>query len=92
GVVALNPEYGERLGDAAELPAVYRAIGDWLKRDWRGGRAAVLAGSAALGRAVGLKPSRRMAVWNGPIECRLLLYELWEGTRDRRLLAKHGEG
>lgn len=88
GVVAMNPEWGERLGDVRELEETYRAIGDWLKREATGKRAAVLTGNAALGRKIGLKPSKRAEVWNGPIECRLLVYELYEGTRDRRLLAK----
>jgi putative N6-adenine-specific DNA methylase len=88
GVVAMNPEWGERLGDARELEGTYRAIGDWLKREATGKRAAVLTGNAALGRAIGLKPAKRAEVWNGPIECRLLIYELYEGTRDWRLLAK----
>ena len=53
-------------------------------------RAAVLTGNPALGKRISLKPSRRLPVWNGPLECRLLLYDLYEGTRDRRLLKKHG--
>ena len=88
GVVAMNPEWGERLGDVRELEETYRAIGDWLKREATGKRAAVLTGNAALGRKIGLKPAKRAEVWNGPIECRLLVYELYEGTRDWRLLAK----
>ena len=88
GLVAMNPEWGERLGDARELEETYRAIGDWLKRAAPGKRAAVLTGNAALGRKIGLKPAKRAAVWNGPIECRLLGYEMYEGTRDWRLLAK----
>ena len=90
GLIAMNPEWGERLGDAAELEETYRAIGDWLKRSAAGKRAAVLTGNAGLGKKIGLKPAQRTAVWNGPIECRLLVYELYSGTRDARLLAKRG--
>lgn len=88
GVVVMNPEWGERLGDVRELEETYRAIGDWLKREATGKRAAILTGNVALVRKIGLKPSKRVEVWNGPIECRLLIYELYEGTRDWRLLAK----
>jgi len=49
----------------------------------------VFTGSIPLGRQVGLRPSRRTMLWNGPIECRLLEYELYAGTRDSRLLRKH---
>lgn len=90
-LVAMNPEYGERLGEAAELAGTYAEIGNWLKGRCKGMRAAVLAGNAELARKISLKPSRRLPVWNGPLECRLLLYELYAGTRDRRLLRKHGE-
>ena len=91
-LVAMNPEYGERLGEEAVLAGTYAEIGDWLKGKCKGMRAAVLAGNAELARKISLKPSRRLPVWNGPLECRLLLYELYEGTRDRRLLKKHGMG
>jgi len=91
-LVALNPEYGDRLGDEAELVGVYAAVGDWLKRSCGGMRAAVLTGNPALGKRISLKPSRRLPVWNGPLECRLLLYDLYAGTRDPRLLAKHAAG
>lgn len=91
GLVVMNPEWGERLGEAEELEETYGAIGDWLKRAATGKRAAVLTGNAALGRKIGLKPAKRAEVWNGPIECRLLVYELYKGTRDWRLLAKREE-
>lgn len=89
-LVVMNPEYGERLGEAGELAETYAAIGDWLKRSCAGMRAAVLSGNLELGRKISLKPSRRLPVWNGPLECRLMVYDLYAGTRDRRLLRKHG--
>jgi putative N6-adenine-specific DNA methylase len=89
-LVVMNPEYGERLGDAEALGETYRAIGDWLKGSCAGMRAAVLSGNPELTRKISLKPSRRLPVWNGPLECRALFYDLYEGTRDRRLLRKHG--
>lgn len=90
GVVFLNPEYGERMGDPMRLERHYRAIGDHLKRACGGLRAYVLTGNAALGRCIGLKPSRRLEMYNGDLPCRLMEYALYEGTRDRRLLRKHG--
>lgn len=91
GLVAVNPEYGERLGELAELGDVYQALGDDLKARAAGRRAAVLTGNAELAKRIGLKPSRKVAMWNGELECRLLLYELYAGTRDWRLRRKHGE-
>lgn len=84
GLVMVNPEYGERLGRADELAATYKALGDFLKQRCQGWRAAVLCGNPDLAKHVGLKPSARIPFWNAKIECRLLVYELYEGTRKRR--------
>jgi len=88
-LVVLNPGYGERVGLEENLGPLYENIGTWLKMNCQGMRGAVFTGSIPLGRQVGLRPSRRTTLWNGPIECRLLEYELYAGTRDSRLLRKH---
>jgi putative N6-adenine-specific DNA methylase len=125
GVVVCNPPYGERLGSPAQAAALYKELGDTLKRafvDWRAfvlapaqrtterssnlddampnepgaapspsqqpvrrrsaTRALVAAGPDA-SRAIGLSPSRRHVLFNGPIECRLLRYDLYAGSRRR---------
>jgi len=74
GLVTLNPPYGARLDSG---PADWRRLGDLLKRRFRGWKAVVVAGDAALGRELGLRPSRRLPVRNGPLEARLLLLDLW---------------
>jgi 23S rRNA G2445 N2-methylase RlmL len=74
GLVVVNPPYGERLGGEPEL---WRRLGDLLKRRYPGWRAAVLAGDAGRGKWIGLKPSRRLPVRNGPLEARLLIFELY---------------
>ena len=84
GVVLMNPEYGERLGKAAELEKVYRRIGDFLKQKCRGYRGYVLTGKPDLAKKIGLRSSRKMLFFNGPIECRLLEYELYSGSRKKR--------
>ena len=77
GVVFLNPEYGERMGEAAQLVETYRRIGDFLKRRCAGYRGAVLTGNLDLARSIGLHPLRRLVLHNGDIECRLLLFDLY---------------
>jgi len=81
GAVVMNPEYGERLGTAAELENVYARIGDFLKQKCRGYKGYVLTGNPELARKIGLRSSRKMLFFNGPIECRLLEYELYSGSR-----------
>lgn len=83
GVVVMNPEYGERMGDAVRLGTVYKGIGDFLKQKCLGYRGYVFTGNAALGKKVGLKPRRSIPFWNSGIECRLLEYELYAGSRKR---------
>ncbi|NTW59792.1 MAG: class I SAM-dependent RNA methyltransferase [Nitrospirae bacterium] len=84
GVVVMNPEYGERMGDAAKLESVYRGIGDFLKQKCQGYRGYVFTGNAVLGKKVGLKPKRSLPFWNSGIECRLLEYELYDGSRKKQ--------
>lgn len=81
GVVMLNPEYGLRLGDAEALREIYRSIGDFLKQSCSGYTGYVLTGNMALTKEVGLRARRRIPFWNADIECRLLEYELYVGTR-----------
>ncbi len=81
GVIVLNPEYGERLGEQRKLEATYKDIGDLFKRRCPGYWGYVFTGNRELGKRVGLKTKRKIEFYNGPIECRLLEYELYGGTR-----------
>jgi putative N6-adenine-specific DNA methylase len=81
GTVIINPPYGERLGRVKALEAEYARFGDWLKQSCPGYTAWVLTGSKRLAGKVGLRSSRRIPLWNGKLECRLLKYELYRGSR-----------
>lgn len=83
GVVILNPEYGERMGRISTLEGIYRSIGDFFKNRCRGYRGYIFTGNLGLAKEVGLRTSRRIPFYNGPIECRLLEYELYEGSHRR---------
>ena len=76
GLVITNPPYGERLGDRAEMPKLYRAVGDALRARFSGWRAAVLAGDVELGRAMQLHAEKRYALYNGALETVLLTFDL----------------
>jgi len=88
GLVVANPPYGERIGERRSLAALYRALGDDLKRRAGGLRAAILSAEGPGAFSIGLKPSRKIPLENGGIPCALSLYPLYRGTRDPRLLAK----
>ena len=77
GTLLFNPPYGERLKDQDSLDVLYREIGDTLKQRWKGWTAWILTGNLEAAKRVGLKATRRIPLWNGPLECRLLKYELY---------------
>lgn len=77
GVIILNPPYGERLGDVEALKPLYQNIGDTFKKKFKGWTGYVFTGNQELAKSVGLKASRRFVLFNGPIECRLLKFELY---------------
>jgi putative N6-adenine-specific DNA methylase len=83
GVVMINPEYGERLGEETELQETYTRIGDFFKKRCKGKTAYVFTGNLDLAKSVRLKPSRRMEFLNAKIDCRLLEYEMYEGSREK---------
>lgn len=84
GVVILNPEYGDRMGEERKLLPVYQAIGDFFKKQCPGYWGYVFTGNRSLGKRIGLKASRKVEFYNGPIECRLFEFELYDGSRNLR--------
>ena len=75
GTIFFNPEYGIRLGDPKELAPVYERIGTFLNEKCRGWTGALITGNPDLARLVNLYYKTRVPFYNGPIDCRLFLYE-----------------
>ena len=84
GVMMVNPEYGERLGDLTELEATYSRIGDFMKQKCGGYHGYVFTGNMELAKKIGLKAKRRIEFYNSTIDCRLLEYELYAGKREEK--------
>ena len=82
GVVMLNPEYGERLGDIEHLESVYKEIGDFFKKKCSGYYGYIFTGNMDLGKGVGLRAKRRVEFFNADIDCRLFEFELYAGTKE----------
>lgn len=74
GLVLINPPHGDRLGTDADR---WRVLGDLLKQRFKGWKAAVLAGGEDRGKHIGLRPRRRIPVMNGPLEGRILVFDLY---------------
>jgi putative N6-adenine-specific DNA methylase len=80
GVLVANPPYGVRLGEQHALAALYPKLGDALKQRFAGWRANLLTADLRLPKLIGLKPARRVPLYNGALECRLYQFELVAGT------------
>lgn len=83
GVLVANPPYGARLGDKVGLGAFYPQLGDALKRRFAGWRCYLFSADKALPRLIGLRSSKRIPLYNGPLECRLYEYRMVAGTVKR---------
>ena len=81
GVIVLNPAYGERIGEIHQLEDMYKGIGDYFKQQCKGYTGYVFTGNMTLAKKVSLKPNKTLQFFNSGIECRLLEYELYEGSR-----------
>ena len=82
GILVTNLPYGDRIGSReGDLRLLYEEVGDTLKQRFSGWQAAILAAAASPYKSIGLKPSRTIALMNGSIPCKLLLFELYAGSR-----------
>jgi 23S rRNA G2445 N2-methylase RlmL len=81
GVVYFNPEYGERLGEVSALESTYARIGDFMKTKCKGYTGYIFTGNLELAKKIGLKASKRIEFYTAKMDCRLLEYELYAGSK-----------
>ena len=82
GMIIMNPPYGKRLKES-EIIEFYKSIGDTLKKKYDGWSAWILSGNKEAIKSIGLKTSKKRTLYNGPIECKYHLYEMYKGTKKR---------
>ena len=80
GILVTNPPYGERLGEAEALAAFYPQLGDALKKRFAGWHCWFLSADANLPKRIGLKPARKIPLYNGNLECRLYGFPMVAGS------------
>jgi 23S rRNA (guanine2445-N2)-methyltransferase / 23S rRNA (guanine2069-N7)-methyltransferase len=80
GTLVTNPPYDERM-KVEQAGAVYRRIGDALKRNWQRYTAHILTGNLEAAKHFGLRPSAKLRLFNGPIECRVLTIPITASAR-----------
>ncbi|TCD27977.1 class I SAM-dependent RNA methyltransferase [Pedobacter psychrodurus] len=86
GVVVFNPEYGERLGVHSKLELTYKRMGDFMKTKCKGYSGYIFTGNPDLAKKIGLKAAKKYEFYNGKLDCRLLEYELYDGSRRAPLI------
>jgi putative N6-adenine-specific DNA methylase len=77
--IVFNPPYDERLD--IHMEEFYKNIGDTLKKNYPGTNAWMITANLEALKYVGLKPSRKIKLFNAGLEARLVKYEMYEGSK-----------
>jgi putative N6-adenine-specific DNA methylase len=80
GTIVTNPPYGGRI-TSPDLFVLYKNIGDALKQKFSGWQAFVFTANKEAAKHIGLRPSRKIQLFNGKLECRLFKFELYKGSK-----------
>jgi len=75
GTIFFNPEYGIRLGTYEELAPIYARMGEFMRAKCAGWQGSVITGSPELAKCIDLIYQKRVPFFNGPIDCRLFIYD-----------------
>jgi len=78
-LVMMNPPYGERLSQDKDVLRLYQDIGTALKHQFSGATAWIISSNEDALKCIGLKPSKRIRLMNGELECLFNQYELFQG-------------
>ncbi|MBN2615628.1 MAG: RNA methyltransferase [Bacteroidales bacterium] len=80
GILLFNPPYGERLKEN-DIISLYKHIGDVLKTKFKGYEAWIITSNLEAAKFIGLKPTKKITVYNGPLESRFLKFEIYAGSK-----------
>ena len=80
GVIVINPPYGERIVQQ-NLNDLYSQIGDKFKKSFAGFEAWIISSNAEAVKHIGLRPSKKIPIYNGQLECRFNRYSLYQGSK-----------
>ena len=86
-LVMINPPYGERLASNKDMEELYSKIGTALKHQFTGATAWIISSNAAAMKCIGLKPSKKMHLLNGELDCQFNRYDLFAGSRKQIMTA-----
>lgn len=80
GMLICNPPYGQRIAPE-DILSMYKLIGDTMKQRLKGWTCWIFTGNLEVAKFIGLRPSRKIHLFNGPIECRFLRYDVYAGSK-----------
>lgn len=80
GVMIINPPYDERL-HIENIEAMYKMMGDQFKQNFKGWEVWVLSSNLDALKRIGLRPSKKIKLFNGALECKFLKFEIYEGSK-----------
>ncbi len=80
GIMICNPPYGERIVPE-DIVKLYQEIGNSLKKNYSGYNAWIITSDFNALKFIGLKPTRKIALFNGPLECKLAKFEIYQGSK-----------
>ena len=84
-LVMMNPPYGERLASNKDIEDLYAKIGTALKHQFAGATAWIISSNDAAMKCIGLKPTKKLRLLNGELDCQFNKYELFNGKRATHL-------
>lgn len=85
GLLMLNPPYGERFFQQ-DIKEFYKAIGDRFKQHYAGYTAWVISSNKDAIKHVGLRPSKKLTLFNGSLECKFHRFDMYAGTKKHKKL------
>ncbi len=91
GVMVTNPPYGERMGE--DIEELYSKLGDWMKAELKGYTCWMISSSEEGFKNVGLRPERKIKLFNGDLECSFRKYSIYDGSKKGKYMnLEEGEG
>ncbi len=91
GIILINPPYGERIR-LNDIIGLYKSIGNTLKQEFAGYQAWVISSDQRALSMIGLRPTAKLPVFNGPLECRFEHFDLYKGSRRGRYMEGENPG
>lgn len=83
GIVITNPPYGERI-KKNEINSFYKLLGDRFKNKYSGFEIWLLSSNFEAIKYIGLKPTQKLTLFNGPLECKFLNYSIYKGSKKQK--------